>query len=114
MNIAEITAVYIAEKRRVRRESTVEGYESALRLHVLPRWGACGIDEIDPDDLQAWVLGFDQPVHRLGINRLRIRRLVDRRCKGRWNRAVHHGMQRHRAGGGFVRSRVSDGQLATG
>ena len=46
MNIEEIAAVYIAEKRRVRRESTVEGYESALRLHVLPRWGACGIDEI--------------------------------------------------------------------
>ena len=42
MNIAEIAAEYIADKRRVRRESTVEGYESALRLHVLPRWGACG------------------------------------------------------------------------
>lgn len=61
MNIEEIAAAYIAEKRRVRRESTVEGYESALNLHILPRWGACEIAEIDPDDLQAWVLGFDRP-----------------------------------------------------
>lgn len=61
MNIAEIAAEYIADKRRVRRESTVEGYESALKLHILPRWGSCEIAEIDPDDLQAWVLGFDRP-----------------------------------------------------
>lgn len=61
MNIAEIAAEYIAEKRRVRRESTVEGYESALRIHVLPRWGSMTVDEIDPDDIQAWVLSFELP-----------------------------------------------------
>lgn len=61
MNIAEIAAEYIADKRRVRRESTVEGYESALRLHVLPRWGFFEIGGIDPDDIQDWVLGFDKP-----------------------------------------------------
>ena len=61
MNITEIAAEYIAEKRRVRRESTVEGYESALRIHVLPRWGSMTVDEIDPDDIQAWVLDFDKP-----------------------------------------------------
>ena len=30
---------YLSEKRKTRRESTVEGYESSLRLHVIPRWG---------------------------------------------------------------------------
>ena len=61
MNIEEIAVAYISDKRRTRRESTVEGYESALRLHVLPRWGGVDIAEIDPDELQAWVLSFDKP-----------------------------------------------------
>ena len=61
MNIEEIAAAYIAEKRRVRRASTVEGYESALSIHVIPRWGSLGITEIDPDDIQVWVLSFDKP-----------------------------------------------------
>ena len=61
VNIAEIAAEYIADKLRTRRESTVEGYESALRVHVLPRWGSMAISEIDPDDIQTWVLSFDKP-----------------------------------------------------
>lgn len=61
MNIEETAAAYIAEKRRVRRASTVEGYESALGIHVIPRWGSLEIAEIDPDDIQAWVLSFDKP-----------------------------------------------------
>ena len=61
MNIEETAAAYIAEKRRVRRASTVEGYESALGIHVIPRWGSLEITEIDPDDIQAWVLSFDKP-----------------------------------------------------
>lgn len=61
MNIEEISAAYIEEKRRIRRESTVEGYESALRIHVLPRWGSMSVDEIDPDAIQDWVLGFERP-----------------------------------------------------
>lgn len=61
MNIAEIAAAYLSDKRRTRRASTVEGYESALRVHVLPRWGACEVGGIDPDDLQDWVLSFERP-----------------------------------------------------
>lgn len=61
MNIEEISAAYIAEKRRVRRESTVEGYESALRIHVLPRWGSMEVGDIQPEDIQEWVLSFDRP-----------------------------------------------------
>ena len=60
MTFEEIAAAYIAEKRRVRRESTVEGYESSIRLHILPRWGGVALNAIDPDELQAWVLSFDK------------------------------------------------------
>lgn len=62
MNIAEIVnGHYLPEKWARRRANTVEGYESALRCHVLPRWGAYKIGEIDRDDLQAWVDCFDKP-----------------------------------------------------
>lgn len=62
MNIEEIAlAHYLPEKARRRRATTVEGYRSALRLHVLPRWGACEIADIDPDDLQGWVDSFELP-----------------------------------------------------
>lgn len=44
MKLKEAAALYIAEKRERRRESTVEGYASALRCHVLPRWGECRIE----------------------------------------------------------------------
>lgn len=54
-------AEYIAEKRRVRRESTVEGYESSIRLHILPRWGGVELEDIDPEDLQSWVMAFELP-----------------------------------------------------
>lgn len=62
MNIEEIYENhYLPEKARKRRASTVAGYDSSVRLHVLPRWGAYGIEEIDPDELQAWVDSFDLP-----------------------------------------------------
>lgn len=61
MNISQIASKYLAEKRRVRRESTVEGYESALRIHVLPRWGSMEVGEIQPEAIQEWVLSFDRP-----------------------------------------------------
>ena len=31
---------YLPEKRRRRRTNTVDGYESSIRLYVLPAWGA--------------------------------------------------------------------------
>ena len=61
MNIAEIyESHYLPEKSKKRRPSTVAGYDSSVRLHVLPRWGSCEIEDIDPDDLQEWVDGFDR------------------------------------------------------
>lgn len=62
MNIREIAyAHYLPEKAKRRRANTVEGYRSALRLHVIPRWGDCEIQDIDPDELQDWVDSFDLP-----------------------------------------------------
>lgn len=62
MNIGTITNDhYLPEKWARRRANTVEGYESSLKCHVLPRWGSYEIADIDRDDLQAWVDSFDKP-----------------------------------------------------
>lgn len=54
-------AHYHPEKIARRAPSTVHGYDSSIRLYVLPRWGAYEIEEIEPDDLQAWVDEFKLP-----------------------------------------------------
>ena len=46
---------YLPEKRARRRATTVEGYESSIRLHVLPAFGSMEIAEITRDAVQAWV-----------------------------------------------------------
>lgn len=51
---------YLPEKKAKRAQSTVAGYDSSMRLYVLPRWGECEIDDINPDDLQEWIDSFDQ------------------------------------------------------
>lgn len=51
--LAEIAEHYLPEKRRRRRATTVEGYESALRCHVLPRFGHLSVAEIEHGDIQA-------------------------------------------------------------
>lgn len=62
MNIVEIYEKhYLPEKTSKRRASTVAGYDSSVRLHVLPRWGACEIEDVDPDELQEWVDSFERP-----------------------------------------------------
>lgn len=62
MNIKEIVyGYYLPEKRARRRANTVEGYESAFKCHVLPRWGSYEISEIERDDIQAWVDSFEKP-----------------------------------------------------
>lgn len=60
MNLSEAAELYMSEKRQTRRANTVEGYESALRCHVLPRWGEIEIEAIECDDIQQWVLSFDK------------------------------------------------------
>lgn len=61
MRFEEAVERYMEAKRPRLRATTIEGYESALRCHVLPRWGACELEAIDPDEVQAWVDGFEHP-----------------------------------------------------
>lgn len=62
MSICEIAYQhYLPEKRSRRRANTVEGYESAFKCHVIPRWGNYTIAEIDRDEVQAWVDSFEKP-----------------------------------------------------
>lgn len=61
MLFRECAAMYMEEKRARRRASTCEGYESALRLHVLPRWGAAEMGAISSEGVQAWVDSIGRP-----------------------------------------------------
>lgn len=62
MTISTIVAEhYLPEKRRRRRATTVEGYESSLNLHVVPRFGDLTIAEVTRDAIQEWVDSIDLP-----------------------------------------------------
>lgn len=52
---------YLPDKRARRRTNTVEGYESSLRLHVLPRFGGLTVSQVERDEVQSWVDAFDLP-----------------------------------------------------
>lgn len=52
---------YMADKRKRLRASTVEGYKSAVNLHLIPRWSGVQLESITPEELQAWVDGFALP-----------------------------------------------------
>ena len=54
-------AEYMDDKAKRLRACTIAGYESALALHVLPRWGGVELEAIAPEDVQAWVDGFALP-----------------------------------------------------
>jgi integrase len=38
-----------------RKASTIEGYESALRVHLAPYFGDLPLDRVDPDDIEAFI-----------------------------------------------------------
>lgn len=61
MLFEEAAREYMDDKGRRLRACTIAGYESALVLHVLPRWGGLELESIAPEDVQAWVDGFDLP-----------------------------------------------------
>lgn len=58
MLFAEAATLYLSDKSRRLRASTLEGYESALRVHVLPEWGDAEIESIGYEAVQRWVDGF--------------------------------------------------------
>lgn len=61
MLLENIATEYLNAKSARLRANTLEGYESALRLHVLPRWGGVHVESIRREDVQAWVDGFEMP-----------------------------------------------------
>lgn len=52
---------YLAAKAARLRATTMEGYESAVRRHLMPRWAGTHLEDIDPDAIQAWVDSFELP-----------------------------------------------------
>lgn len=62
MNLKEIAySHYLPAKRKRRRANTIEGYESALRCHVVPRFGGMELHEITHEAIQEWVDSFELP-----------------------------------------------------
>ena len=61
MLFSEAASMYMSDKSKRLRGTTLEGYESALRCHLLPMWGARQVEEITFEELQAWVDGFEKP-----------------------------------------------------
>lgn len=89
MLASEAVALYVSDKAGRVRASTLAGYESALRCHVPPRWGAVELEAITPEAVQAWVGGFSlagaadkayktlRQVIRWSIRRLGVRSMPD-------------------------------------
>lgn len=59
MLFSEAVDEYMSDKRKRLRATTLEGYESALRCHVLPAWGGREVESITYEELQAWVDRFE-------------------------------------------------------
>lgn len=56
MRIAELAnSHYLPSVRKSCRANTVEGYESSIAAHVLPRWAETTIENARRKDIQAWV-----------------------------------------------------------
>lgn len=54
----DAVAAYMEAKRKRLRANTIAGYESAIRCHLLPRWGWLRLEDIRREDVQAWVDGM--------------------------------------------------------
>ena len=64
MQFEQVVYEYIVDKtegRKPVRPNTLEGYLSAIRCHLLPRWTAYDIEAITCDEIQAWVDSISKP-----------------------------------------------------
>lgn len=52
---------YMADKGKRLRATTLEGYRSAIRCHLMPQWGGREIETISFEEVQDWVDSFDLP-----------------------------------------------------
>ena len=63
MLFSELAEMYLADKRDGRkavRANTLEGYQSAITNHLLPRWGQAEVETISFEDVQSWVDSFHE------------------------------------------------------
>lgn len=51
---------YMQDKRKRLRRNTLEGYESAIKCHLIPRWSGLELELITPESIQEWVDSFDK------------------------------------------------------
>lgn len=64
MQFEEAVYLYIEDKtegRKQVRPNTLEGYLSAIRCHLLPKWAGRELESITCDEIQEWVDGFERP-----------------------------------------------------
>ena len=52
---------YMDDKGKRLRATTLEGYASAIRCHLMPQWGWLEIETITFEQVQDWVDSFDMP-----------------------------------------------------
>ena len=55
MLFREAVDQYLSDKSKRLRETTIDGYISALNRHVLPRFGEIEVESIGFDDVQEWI-----------------------------------------------------------
>lgn len=61
MLFSAATTEYMADKQKRLRATTLEGYRSAIRCHLMPQWGEREIETIAFEEVQDWVDSFDFP-----------------------------------------------------
>lgn len=61
MRFEVAVAEYMEDRARRLRRTTLDGYESAVRCHLAPRWAGRELEGIGFEELQAWVDGFERP-----------------------------------------------------
>jgi len=64
MQFEQVVYEYIVDKtegRKPVRPNTLEGYLSAIRCHLLPRWTGYDIEAITCDDIQTWIDSISKP-----------------------------------------------------
>ena len=63
MKFSDLCEMYLTDKRDGRkavRLNTYEGYESAIRRHILPRWSQEEVESVTYDAVQSWVDSFPE------------------------------------------------------
>lgn len=61
MLVENACLTYLEAKSKRVRANTLEGYESAIRVHILPAFGGREVESLAHDEVQAWVDGFELP-----------------------------------------------------